>query len=202
MAEIATALKSHPFESKIIRKSLHSDLRAAARFLAQSPRETQYFIQTSRAVDWIAGGQKINSLPEFVTLGVKHRYAPQDSIGRIQHRIVQLVEEISDSYDIRLEAFKDDKDYDQYLAANGIPSPRENVSCVWEQIHSGKLKLEARTKSYITPPSPTKGDIWDTFAGTVRHTYAHKASNIVVAPGAMTGNIDTSHYLNKSRHII
>ncbi|KAI0856073.1 hypothetical protein F4860DRAFT_519209 [Xylaria cubensis] len=225
MAEIVIALESHPFEPKIIKDSpvhesliclarhspraipeltesiWHGDLRRAAHFLAHASRETQYFIQTSQAVDWISGGQKINSLPEFVTLGVNYRYAPQDSVGRIQHRIVQLVEKIVDSYDIRLEAFKDDKDYDEYLAANGIPSPRENASRVWEPIYSGKLKLETRKKSYITPQSPTKGAVWDTFAGTARYTYADEASKVVVAPGAMTGNTDTNHYLNLSENI-
>ncbi|RFU81568.1 hypothetical protein TARUN_638 [Trichoderma arundinaceum] len=105
MSEIVVALKSNPFEPRIIKDGpIHEalicftryspyampsltnyikrgQLDRAAQLLAQIQRETQYFIQTSQAVDWIAGGQKINSLPEFTTLGVNYRYAPQDSIG-------------------------------------------------------------------------------------------------------------------------
>ena len=220
MSEIVVALEANPFEPVIVRDSpvhqaliclaRHSpyafpeltkyvyrgDLRAAARVLAQVSREAQYFIQTSQAVDWVSGGDKINSLPEFVTLGVNHRYAPQDSIGGIQHRIVHLVEDVIRKYDIRLQAFEEDEDYARYLAANGI-SQTENATHLWEPIYSGSLVLESRKRSYITPQSPTKGAVWDVFAGTVRYTYSDEASTVVVAPGAMTGNTDTRHYLSK-----
>lgn len=221
MSEIVVALESNPFEPRITRNSpvheslvclaryspyafpeltniiYHDDLKAAAHFLAHQSRETQYFIQTSQAVDIIAGGQKINALPEFVTMGVNYRYASQDSIGGIQYRIVQLVDDVISNYDIRLEAFEDDEDYAQYLAANGIPSQGENARRLWEPLYNGSLVLESRKKSYITPQSPTRGNVWDTFAGTVRYTYAHEASIVVPAPGAMTGNTDTRHYLSK-----
>ncbi|KAI0551309.1 hypothetical protein F4679DRAFT_539968 [Xylaria curta] len=225
MSEIVVALESNPFEPKIIKNGpvhealvclarysphampqltesiYYGDLRSAARILAHSSPETQYFIQTSQAVDLFSGGQKINSLPEYVTFGVNYRYAPQDSIGSIQHRIVQLVEDIVNRYDIDIEAFEDDEDYEKYLADNGISSPREKTSRVWEPIYSGKLVMEARKRSYITPQSPTKGAVWDTFAGTVRYTYADEARNVVPAPGAMTGNTDTRHYLSLSNNI-
>ncbi|KAI0442958.1 hypothetical protein F4803DRAFT_517419 [Xylaria telfairii] len=225
MAEIATALESNPFEPKIMRDGpvhqalvclaryspyalpeltniiYHDDLRTAARYLARLSPETQYSIQTSQAVDWISGGQKINALPEFVTMGINHRYAPQDSIGGIQYRIVQLVEQIVSNYDIRLQAFEDDEDYAQYLAANGIPSQGENARRLWNPKYNGKLVIESGKRSYITPQSPTSGPIWDTFAGTVRHTFARDASTVVTAPGAMTGNSDTRHYLKLSDNI-
>ncbi|KAI1170272.1 hypothetical protein F4777DRAFT_132326 [Nemania sp. FL0916] len=229
MSEIVVALESNPFEPKIIRDSpvheglvclarysphalpeltesiYHGDLRAAARILAQASRQSQYMIQTSQAVTWTTGGTKINSLPEYVTLGVNHRYAPQDSIGSIQDRIVHLVRNVIRKYDIELEAFEDDEDYQNYLANKGTSLQEEAGELkprhLWEPLYNGSLKLEARKRSYITPQSPTRGAVWDTFAGTVRYTYANEASHVVVAPGAMTGNTDTRHYLNLSPNI-
>ncbi|KAL5093808.1 hypothetical protein Trisim1_009287 [Trichoderma cf. simile WF8] len=227
MSEIVVALESSPFEPKIIPDGpIHQGLICftryspyalpaltgyinwglldkAAKLLAQTQRETQYFIQTSQAVNWIAGGQKINSLPEFTTLGVNHRYAPQDSIGSIQHRIVGLVQKVVHKYNLTLHAFEGDKDYDHYLDSIGqTRAGRGNeINANWEPIYSGKLVLEARKKSYITRQSPTKGSVWDTFAGTVRYTYADEARTVVPAPGAMTGNTDTRHYLDLSKNI-
>ncbi|KAI0423528.1 hypothetical protein F5Y09DRAFT_348800 [Xylaria sp. FL1042] len=225
MSEIITTLERNPFEPKIewnspvhqalvclARYSPHAvpelteaiyygDLKAAAHILAHASRETQYFIQTSQAVDWISGGQKINALPEYVSVGVNHRFAPQDSIGGIQHRIVHLVENTVQKYNLHLQAFESDEDYERYLAENGISSREENARHLWKPIYNGTLVLEARKKSYITPQSPASGPIWDTFAGTVRHTFARQASNVVVAPGAMTGNTDTRHYLGLSDNI-
>ncbi|KAI1122264.1 hypothetical protein F5Y10DRAFT_287307 [Nemania abortiva] len=225
MSEIITTLEWNPFEPKIewdspvhqalvclARYSPHAlpelteavhygNLKAAAHILAQASRDSQYFIQTSQAVDWIAGGQKINALPEFVSVGVNHRYAPQDSIGGIQHRIVHLVKDTVRKYNLHLQAFKGDEDYERYLTTNGIPPQEENARHLWKPVYNGTLVLEARKKSYITPQSPTSGPIWDTFAGTVRYTFARQAPTVVVAPGAMTGNTDTRHYLRLSENI-
>ncbi|KAI0467746.1 hypothetical protein F4859DRAFT_232258 [Xylaria cf. heliscus] len=225
MSEIVTTLESNPFEPKVTwnspihqgliclaRYSPHAlpelteiiqynDLRAAARFLAHLSKETQYFIQTSQAVDRIAGGIKINSLPEFATLGVNYRYAPQDTIGGIQYRIVQLVEDIISNYNIGLRAFEGDEDYEKHLAENDIPFVGEKLGHLWKPIYNGTLIVESRKRSYITPQSPTSGPIWDIFAGTVRYTFFREAKTVVTAPGAMTGNTDTRHYIGLSDHI-
>lgn len=221
MSEIVSTLELNPFKPKIVKNSpVHQsliclleyspdalpelswlidsgNLEGAAQEVAQISSQAQYLIQTSQAVTWIAGGQKINALPEFVTLGVNHRYAPQDSIGGIQHRIVGLIEDIISNYDLRLEDFLDDEDYEKYLVAEGISPRSERASLSWNPTYNGTLKLEVRKKSYVTPQTPTDGPVWDIFAGTVRHTFAHAASTVVAAPGAMTGNTDTRHYLSK-----
>lgn len=220
MSEIVVNLESNPFRAEIQRDGpvhqalvclarysphalpelteyiYHDNLKGAAHILTEASRHTQYFIQTSQAVNIIAGGDKINSLPEFVTMGVNHRFAPQDSIGSIQYRIVDLVESVARKYDLRILAFDGDEDYDEFLAARGI-SREEQARNLWTPIYNGSLVLEVRKKSYVTPQSPTSGAVWDTFAGTVRHTYAHGAKHVVVAPGTMTGNTDTRHYLGK-----
>ncbi|KAG5752305.1 hypothetical protein H9Q70_005058 [Fusarium xylarioides] len=177
------------------------DLQGVAKFLTKLSRDMQYMVQTSQTIDVISGGQKINALPEFVTLGVNHRYAPQDSIGSIQHRIVGLIKEIAESHKLRVEAFEDDADYDEYLAANNLSRQCNKDDDLWHQNFKGTLTIAAKKKSYITPQSPTTGPIWDIFAGTVRHSFAQEAKTVVAAPGAMTGNTDTRHYLNLSKNI-
>lgn len=64
--------------------------------------------------------KKINALPESVTLGFNHRYAPQDSVGGIQDRIVRLVDDVAQKYKLQLKAFEGNEDYEDYLAAKGM----------------------------------------------------------------------------------
>ncbi|KAL7813114.1 carboxypeptidase S [Trichoderma gracile] len=227
MSEIVVALESNPFEPKIIKNGpIHEGLICftryspyalpaltyyvnlglldqAARLLAQVQRDAQYFIQTSQAADWIAGGQKINSLPEFTTLGVNHRYAPQDSVGSIQHRIVSLVQGVVKKYNITLQAFDGDEDYEDYLRSmpHVARANDDHMHTAWDTIYNANLVIEARKRSYISPQTPSHGAVWDTFAGTVRYTYADQAKVVVPTPGAMTGNTDTRHYLNLSENI-
>ncbi|KAF4438240.1 CPS1-Gly-X carboxypeptidase YSCS precursor [Fusarium acutatum] len=225
MAEIVTTLEHNPFKPEIAKNGAihqclacfaeHSphvfpdltklvnggDLQGVAKFLTKLSRDMQYMVQTSQAIDIISGGQKINALPEFVTLGVNHRYAPQDSIGSIQHRIVGLIKDIAESHKLHVEAFEDDGDYDEYLAVNNLSRQCNKDDDLWKQNYKGTLTIAAKKKSYITPQSPTTGPIWDIFAGTVRHSFAQEAKTVVAAPGAMTGNTDTRHYLNLSKNI-
>ncbi|KAI0526734.1 hypothetical protein F5B22DRAFT_175809 [Xylaria bambusicola] len=225
ISEIVTGLESSPFEPKIMWESpvhqaliclaryspyalpdltniiYHGDLDAAAHYLAYASSNTQYFIQTSQAVDWIAGGEKINSLPEFVTLGVNHRIAPQDTIGSVQYRVAKLAERVARKYSLQLRAFEDDDDYRRYLAAEGISSEDDKAHHQWKPTYNGTLTLRSGKKSHVTPQTPTSGPIWDIFAGTVRHTFAKEASRVIAAPGAMTANTDSRHYLNLSKHI-
>ncbi|KAK2126273.1 hypothetical protein NOF04DRAFT_16814 [Fusarium oxysporum II5] len=225
MAEIVTTLEHNPFKPEIAKNGAihqclacfaeHSphvfpdltklvnggDLQGVAKFLTKLSRDMQYMVQTSQAIDVISGGQKINALPEFVTLGVNHRYAPQDSIGSIQHRIVGLIKDIAESHKLRVEAFENDGDYDEYLTANDLSRQCKKDDDLWQQNDKGTLTIAAKKKSYITPQSPTTGPVWDIFAGTVRHSFAQEAKTVVAAPGAMTGNTDTRHYLNLSKNI-
>lgn len=220
MSEIVVALESNPFQPKIEKNSpMHrglmcmalfspkaspeltwslywGDLTRAAGILARGSRDTQYLIQTSQAVDWIAGGgEHINALPKYVTLGVNHRYAPQDSVGGIQHRITHLVGDVVKKYNLKLEAFDDDEEYENYLSAQGLSRPVSTFH-PWKPSY-GSLRISTKSKSNITPQSSTKGAVWDTFAGTVRHTYASEARTVVVGPGVITGSTDSRHYLSK-----
>lgn len=199
MSEIVAALESSPFEPKIIQDGpIHEalicftryspdavplltdfvrngELDRAAQVLAQIQRETQHFFQTSQAVTWIAGGQKTNSLPGFTTLGVNYRFAPQDSIGSIQHRIVNLVQDVTKKYNLTLEAFECDKDYEDYLHTPGqaFTGRSNSIHTTWDPVYNGKLRIEARKKSHIPMQTPTKGPVWNTFAFLIKEV-CHK----------------------------
>ncbi|RBR25083.1 uncharacterized protein FIESC28_02140 [Fusarium coffeatum] len=169
MSEIVTTIEHNPFDAKIGCNS-PGDLDGAARFPARLSPETQYLVQTSQAVDLIKGGETINTLPEYVTLGVSHGLAPQDTIGSIQHGVVELVQNIVNKYNLRFEPFEEDDDYDIYLKSQGLGrKPRKQGSS------AGTLTLQARKKYSPAESSPTSGRIWDIFAETVKHTWGRES---------------------------
>jgi Gly-Xaa carboxypeptidase len=147
-------------------------------------------------VDLISGGQKIDALPEHVALGVSHGLAPQDTVGSIEHGVVQLVQSVVNKYGLRFEPFEDDDDYDDYLMSEGLirKARKQGPS-------SGTLNLEARKKYFPATSAPTRGHVWDIFAGTVRYTWGRESPYVVPAPGAMTGNTDARHYQSKSYRV-
>lgn len=220
VAEIISALEANPYEPELLWDSpvhrhlqcqaryspdaipeltdliRHNDLAGAAVLLAESNRAGQFMIQTSQSVDMITGGQKINAMPESISLGVNYRVAPQDSIPKIQHNIVQHIRDIVAKYGLELRAYEGDEDYEDYLAER---APEELlVSPEWEVDYNGTLVLEAREKSEGTPIAPTAGPVWDAFAGAIRHTFAFEGGVVVPVGEIMTGNTDTRHYLSKS----
>lgn len=216
ISEIVTTLEAHPYEPKLIKDGpIHhhllcqaryspnaipelthllgkNDLDGAAKFMAGASLMTQYMIQTSQAVDFIRGGQKINAMPEVITLGVNYRVAPQDSIPLVQHNVVKYISDIISKYGLKVKAFEGDKEYEDYLAENDhellIKSTDDEVD------YQGTLVLQAKEVTKPSPISPSTGAIWDVFAGTIRHTFAFDGT-VVPASETMTGNTDTRHYV-------
>ena len=222
VAEIVSALEANPYEPALLPDSpVHrhmqclaryspdavpemtdvirrGDLESAATLLAGLSRAGRFMIQTAQAVDVIKGGQKINALPEVVTLGVNYRVAPQDSIPAIQRNFVKSIGPIIAKYDLKLDAFPGDRDYEVLVGDEELVVRPES----WESsVYNGTLVLEARDKSYGTPVSPTSGPVWDTFAGTIRHRFAFEGGTVVPVGEIMTGNTDTRHYLSKATEL-
>ncbi|KHN98941.1 Peptidase M20, carboxypeptidase S [Metarhizium album ARSEF 1941] len=223
ISEMVVALEAHPYRPKLIKdgpihqhllcQAQHSpdaapeltrllgkgDLDAAAELLANASLETRYMIQTSQAVDFIGGGQKINALPEVITLGVNYRVAPQDSIPLVQHNVVKHIRAIVSKYNLKVKAFEGDTEYEHYLAEHEaelvpVESAQNGVR------YDGTLVLQAKEPTKPSPISPVTGAIWDVFAGTIRHTFAFDGT-VVPAGEAMTGNTDTRHYVDLTPHV-
>lgn len=219
IAEIVSALEAKPYEPELLKDSpVHRHMQCQARYspdampdltdliregdldgtaalLAEMNPAAQFMIQTSQSVDLIEGGQKINAMPEHVTLGVNYRVAPQDSIPQIQHNVLEYIREVVARYDLNVTAYDGDEDYKEYVAQ--LAPPDEVVDAAWEVDYNGTLVLEASEKSNVTPVSPTSGPVWDTFSGTIQHTYAFEGGVVVPVGEIMTGNTDTRHYLSK-----
>lgn len=176
------------------------DLDALAALLAAQDRPSQFSIQTSQSVDMIAGGQKINAMPESIMLGVNYRVAPQDSIPLVQHNVVKHIGAVVEKYGIQLRAFEGDDEYEAYVASSSssLPTRDDVVRPEYDVDYNGVLVLEAKEKSAVTPASPTSGPVWDTFSGTIQHTFASEGTTVVPVGGIMTGNTDTRHYLSES----
>lgn len=210
-AEIISALEAHPYEPKVLEGSpVYNHLVCTARYSPDAEPKlndllkkgdldkltselisvnptARFLIQTTQAVDIIQGGQKINALPEVVTLGVNYRIAPQDSIVGVQRRFIESISGVVDKYNLSVEAYTDDKEYQAIFGLNAEPVGD----------YDGRLILKGAEKFDITPVSPTSGPVWDIFSGTIQHTFAFDGGRVVPVGEVMTGNTDTRHYLSE-----
>ncbi|POR38514.1 Putative carboxypeptidase C24C9.08 [Tolypocladium paradoxum] len=215
MSQIVNRLEANPYTPKIVEDGpIHRHLQCQARYSPKAvPKLTElvnkgdlgglaqlmvdarfdlrYLIQTSQAVDIISGGQKINAMPEVVTLGVNYRHPP-GAAQRGQVRGAHLSE-----YGIKVQAFEGDDSYHEF-AAKADPDSLKAGSDI---DYNGTLVVRKSEGTNWTPISPTDGPIWHVFAGTIRHTFAFEDGTVVPAGQTMTGNTDTRHYLNLTPHI-
>ncbi|KAL6912880.1 hypothetical protein ACHAPO_007615 [Fusarium lateritium] len=215
MSEIVTALEANPYSPAIVKDSpvynhlvclarhspdAHSklsellkkdDLEKLTSELIRLDPNAKFTVQTTQAVDIISGGQKINAMPEIVTLGVNYRVAPQDSHEKVQKQFLKSIDSVVNKYNLSVSAYEDDKKYSAFAGVDGETG----------YDYDGHLKLTAFKNSVVTPVSPTSGPIWDIFSGTIQHSFAFDGGKVVPVGEIMTGNTDTRHYLNLSPNI-
>lgn len=223
MSEMVVALESNPYEPELIKNSpiynhyvcqaryspdadplvtellQKGDLKTLAKELAAQDRSTNFRLQTSQAVDYITGGQKINAMPELIKLGVNYRVAPQDNVGDIMHNVVKHVKPIVEKYGLKVKAFEND---DEYLSvvdktSEGSRVMEDEVQPLYDVDYNGTLVLTATQKTRPAPVSPSKGGVWDVFSGTIQHSFAFDGGKVVPVGELMTGNTDTRHYLGE-----
>lgn len=221
ISEVVMALEAHPYEPRLIKGSpiynhyvcqaryspdaepkvtrllREGDLESLAAELAAQDRPTNFRLQTSQAVDMVAGGQKINAMPEVVTLGVNYRIAPHNSAAEVQHNSVRHIQPIVDKYGLAVRAFEGDDEYESYAAAAAPGGPDTAVRPLYDVDYNGTLVLTTSGKSKMAPVSPSSGGVWDVFSGTIQHSFAFDGGKVVPVGELMTGNTDTRHYLGK-----
>lgn len=228
ISEAVVALESHPYEPVLIKDSPiynhyvcqaryspkaepkvtrlleEGDLETLAKELASQDRPTNFRLQTSQAVDYVSGGQKINAMPEVVKLGINYRVAPHNSIGEIMHNVVKHLGPIVAKYGLAVKAFEADDEYKSHIAGHqqqqevlpGMAKPAYDVD------YNGTLTLTSSQKTLAAPVSPSAGDdVWDVFAGTIRHAFAFEGGTVVPVGELMTGNTDTRHYLGLTPNV-
>lgn len=142
--------------------------------------------RTSQAIDLIKGGQKINALPERVSVGINYRVATDSSLQEIKLRIVSILDPIAVKYNMSSCFFNDEED---------LTSPiRLRVSQIGKALEPAKM-------------SPRDSKAYSIIFGTVRSSltsHYRKAMNIKslqVVSTLMAGNTDTRHYWNLTNNL-
>ncbi|KAJ2934048.1 hypothetical protein H1R20_g3051, partial [Candolleomyces eurysporus] len=146
-------------------------------------------VPTTKAIDMIHGGVKFNALPENAWAVVNHRVSVTSSLSAVQEWYAKVLSPIADNYGITFDAFG-------------------------ERIVNGNsayfLKVDNATLRGVEPapfsPSGPKDLPFQLLSGTIKATFnAHRhlgdVNEITVSPGMMTGNTDTRHYWDLSKHI-
>ncbi|VVT56785.1 uncharacterized protein SAPINGB_P005272 [Magnusiomyces paraingens] len=182
-------------------------------------RATKYMIQTSQAIDIVAGGLKINALPEKVELMANYRIDLQSNVDETRQKVVEDVRQIAEKYGLGLSLNKtlDDGSFEHEVLLEGsVYEPSDTLTNGYFEISD----YGSYTK--VAPIAPTfDSEAWDTFSGTIRHVFGTFAGpvidptkkhqvfdgepkepqNIVVSPALMTANTDTKHYWDLTDNI-
>jgi Gly-Xaa carboxypeptidase len=212
LSEIVVQLESNPYKPKLIEGSpIHSHYICQARYspdanpkitklvksgdletlteeLASIERAIRYRLQTSQAVDLIAGGAKINAMPEKIRIGVNHRVAPHDTISTVKNKILEDIKPTVKKYSLAVKAFEEDQ-------VTGL----EMFNLAESVDYNGTLTLTVSEPTLAAPISPMHGKVWETFSGSIQHTFAFANGTVVPVGELMTGNTDTRHYLSKCK---
>ncbi|KAH9935922.1 carboxypeptidase S [Epithele typhae] len=146
-------------------------------------------LRTTQAVDLVAGGVKVNALPERVSAVVNHRIAEHASVAALQAHYVATLAAVAEAFDLTLDAFGTN------VSAGTGRGGHVALSDAWGT---------ALEPSPVTPMG--KGAPYEVFAGTVKATIEssdrYEGSSVVVAPLLTIGNTDTRYYWNLTKHIV
>lgn len=198
--------------TRLVRRAETGDgvaaLEELARVLAAKDRPTQYSVQTSQSVDIFQGGVKINAMPERVRVGVNHRIAPHDDVKVVKRNVLRRIRPVVDKFGIKVVAFpgedEEEEEEDGFDAdmettnEHDTPDLTRPSGLMYEVDYNATLTLTTTQNTKVAPVSPTTGEVWDVFSGTIRHTFAFDDGTVVPVGEIMTGNTDTRHYLGMS----
>ncbi|PVI05162.1 carboxypeptidase S [Periconia macrospinosa] len=173
-SKLRKLLNKRDHQSTCAKKHGKDDLANEA---AKLGRGTKYLFTTSVAVDIINGGVKSNALPERTHFTVNHRINVGSSSEAIFKHITSLAAQVAKKYDLALIPF------------NGTETP----SSITLSAHSTLLEPAPTSPTFESRLTP-----FDILSGTTRALYS---TDVLVAPGIMTGNTDTRYYWDLSEHI-
>jgi len=219
LANLVTELEAHPHEPEVVRGSAYyQGLECRVRYDTGFPESLKQLVLqsqtndeklqelgdrlvdfdptfyalsgTTQAIDLIGGGVKVNALPEAVWAVANYRIATHSSISELTSRFTAITLPVAEKFNMTLEAFGE---------TVGSVGPS------WGTIRIG----DAFNNPVVPAPvTPTAGSgPYELLSGTIRSTLqTHLRTDdlprtAVVAPGLMTGNTDTRHYWNLTKHI-
>ncbi len=173
--------------SKMSRRWLDRRLdRQAKKVLGLMDRWQRFGFQTTQAVDLIAGGVKINALPEQATTVVNHRIDVSSSTDEVRRHIYHTLKASAKRLNLTLQG--------DGIAWSFIAPSTASKS-------DGKIVLSDAFDSALEPApfTPIGRDAvpWSLLQAVIRAVW----EDVLVAPDVMGGNTDTKSYWNLTRHI-
>jgi Gly-Xaa carboxypeptidase len=157
----------------------------------------KYLFTTSVAVDVIAGGVKVNALPERTRALVNHRVNVGDTSKSVQEKLTPLARQVADKHNLTLHAFSSPSSSTSPFSDDGADNDAESPNSI--TLRANHIPLEPAP---VTPTSPKdcggKLTAYGILSGTTRGLYGE---SVVMAPGIMTGNTDTRFYWDLSHNI-
>lgn len=191
-------------------------------------KATHYMISTSQALDIVHGGLKVNALPESVTLVANFRISTEESVDSTRNKVIANTKKIAEKYGVGLLLNRTVTTYNELGSAQynhlDMNEQGEIINSVLPKTDKGYFVIsDFGTFIEPAPLTPTNGEAWETFAGTVRHVFEKHAGPIVdpiagsnsesfdaeplenkpviVAPALMVANTDTKHYWSLTKNI-
>ncbi|KAG8836107.1 hypothetical protein FRC17_010040 [Serendipita sp. 399] len=145
-------------------------------------------VATTQAVTMIHGGVKSNALPELSWAIANHRIATDSSLSALQSHLNVLLRELATVSNITFVSFG------KTLYDRGETLPKITISDAWG------------TALEPAPVSPTDSEAFRLLSGTIlatelRGRNASEVEPVYVVPSIMSGNTDTRHYWNLTKHI-
>lgn len=137
-------------------------------------------IRSTRAADVIAGGIKVNALPEEVQATINTRIAVELSIADIEENYIKAALPIAARFGLDLEAY-----------GSPVPIHRKEPAVGLLNL-TGHGNLEP---SHFTPLNDNPS--WDVLGGSANYVFSQFLGlneTVYTAPGLSTGNTDTRYY--------
>lgn len=153
----------------------------------------------TQAIDIVQGGVKVNALPEQAWAVVNHRISTESSITQTKARDIDLLKPLASKFNLAYTAFGESIRYDDHFT---VPSTYGNLTL---SEAFGKVGLEP------APVTPTEGDDaapYTILSGSIKAAFnRHRGIEgdvdaVVVSPGVLSGNTDTTYYWKLTPHII
>jgi Gly-Xaa carboxypeptidase len=215
LSEIITAIEENPFAGKVTpanpmfdflscaavhapASSFPDSIRAhlariasgdakAEQDLAGELDSLRYYFRTSQSVGKIAGGLKINAIPELASAMVNLRLAVETSVSAVQAHYESLITPIARKHNMTLDGF----------------NPSQNLTT---PTTPRRISLSAIDALEPAPVSPTTAETepFSILSGTIKRTLRPldpTEEDLIVTPYLMPANTDTKFFWALSAHI-
>ncbi|KAL7424245.1 hypothetical protein Q5752_001831 [Cryptotrichosporon argae] len=168
--------------AKLLRREGPNAYPRLAKVYAESSTFHRAEAGTTTAVDVIAGGVKVNALPELVAARVNFRIDFAESVASTQAHIARILGKVAKKNGLKLSAFEG--------------KTEGELGGRYVQVERLGLPIEP------APRTPAVGGVWELFAGTVKAALpGPNGEERIVSPYSSTGNTDCKMYYNLTKNV-